>query len=502
MTRRFARIAEILKDCSKSSRRLSIITLAFLSIATTATGLAQTELPPPGPTKSANIPAIREFQLPNGLRVAVVEKKSVPLVTAYLLIRSGADSESEENAGLAKITATMLTRGTASRSAEKIAEDIEFLGGSIDSGAGRLSSFVTVTVTTGKLASALSIFSDVVLRPKFAEEELAFLKSQTLDELKFSLTQPGFLANYVASKAVFGEHPVGGTPESIRKITSADIKAFYKDFYRPANATLIFVGDISPLTARSLSMAVFGSWHSEPERENGASHIGENSNKPVLDPSLVLIIDLPNSGQSAVNYFLRLASVKRNSPDYYTASVYNSILGGGYSSRLNQEIRIKRGLSYGAGSSFQWRANYVNFSARAQTKNESAPEVAKLMTEEINRLADQRVAESELIPRKSVLIGSFGRGLETTASLATNLAELYSLGVQVKAINDYISKIDAVQPEQIRNFANDIKSKGTIVIVGDYAKFRQSLDKMLPNHKVRVVSAVDLNLSGPLFWTK
>jgi len=191
-------------------------------------------------------------------------------VTAYLLIRSGADSESEENAGLAKITATMLTRGTASRSAEKIAEDIEFLGGSIDSGAGRLSSFVTVTVTTGKLASALSIFSDVVLRPKFAEEELAFLKSQTLDELKFSLTQPGFLANYVASKAVFGEHPVGGTPESIRKITSADIKAFYKDFYRPANATLIFVGDISPLTARSLSMAVFGSWHSEPERENGA----------------------------------------------------------------------------------------------------------------------------------------------------------------------------------------------------------------------------------------
>jgi len=98
------------------------------------------------------------------------------------------------------------------------------------------------------------------------------------------------------------------------------------------------------------------------------SHIGENSNKPVLDPSLVLIIDLPNSGQSAVNYFLRLASVKRNSPDYYTASVYNSILGGGYSSRLNQEIRIKRGLSYGAGSSFQWRANYVNFSARAQTK--------------------------------------------------------------------------------------------------------------------------------------
>lgn len=475
------------------------LTLSCISSLLSVTAEGQAELPPPGPTKAAQIPEIREFQLPNGLKVAVVEKKGVPLVTAYLLFKSGSDAETEETAGLAKITATMLTRGTKTRSAEQIAEDIEFLGASIDSGAGRLSSFVTITVTTDKLAPALRIFSDVVTKPKFADEELELLKSQTLDELKFNLTQPGYLANYVASKAVFGEHPIGGTPESIKQITSAGVKNFYQSIYRPTNAVLIFVGDISVPAARKLSATSFGFWRGGQPREGDASNKGDNPTVAMLGPDSVLVLDMPDSGQAAVNYYLRLDGVKRNSPDYYVASVYNSILGGGYSSRLNQEIRIKRGLSYGAGSNFQWRVDHANFSARAQTKNESASEVAQLMSEEIDRLADQVVNEAELVPRKSVLIGNFGRSLETTASIANNLAELYSLGLPAASLNDYIRKIDAVKPEDVRSFAQNIKSKGRIIIVGDYAKFRGSLDKMLPGRQVRVIPAASADLSGPLF---
>lgn len=486
---------------NRFSMSLSVFALALscISFFFAPNVLGQAELPLPGPTKAARIPEIREFQLPNGLMVAVVEKKGVPLVTAYLLLKSGSDAEIEKTAGLAKITATMLTRGTTTRSAEQIAEEIEFLGASIDSGAGRLSSFVTITVTSDKLVPALRIFSDVVTKPKFADEELELLKSQTLDELKFNLTQPGFLANYVASKAVFGEHPIGGTPESIKQITSADTKNFYQNIYRPTNAVLIFVGDISVAAARKLSATSFGSWRGGQARAKNDSNKGDHSKGAMLGPDSVLVLDMPDSGQAAVNYYLRLDGVKRNSSDYYLASVYNSILGGGYSSRLNQEIRIKRGLSYGAGSNFQWRTDYANFSARAQTKNESASEVARLMSEEIDRLADQMVTEADLVPRKAVLIGNFGRSLETTASIANNLAELYSLGLPAAALNDYIRKIDAVRPEDVRNFAQNIKSKGRIIIVGDYAKFRESLDKMLPGRQVRVIPAANADMSGPLF---
>ena len=146
---------------------------------------------------------------------------------------------------MANLTADMLTKGTKTRTATLIAEDMEFLGGSINSGAGWNSSFVSVTVTPDKLDQAMAILSDVVTNPAFKQEELDLLKSQTLDELKYNLKQPSFIANYVASKYTFGEHPAGGTPNSIQSITTADIRAFHDREYRPDDAVLIFTGDIT-----------------------------------------------------------------------------------------------------------------------------------------------------------------------------------------------------------------------------------------------------------------
>ena len=173
----------------------------------------------------------------------------------------------------------------------------------------------------------------------------------------------------------------------------------------------------------------------------------------------------------------------------------NSVLGGGYSSRLNQEIRIKRGLSYGAGSNIGWRSKESNFTATAQTKNESAAQVAQLILTEIKRLAEGTLAEAELTPRKSVLTGNFGRNLETTGGLAAAVADLYAFGISPSRLNTYVASVTAVTDAQIREFAKTNFVVGDFIIVGDYSIFKEDLAKRFPNVKVDVFKADELDLS-------
>ncbi len=459
---------------------------------------AQTETPPaPSAPKSVNIPAVKERKLPNGLTVAVIERKSVPIVTVQLLIKSGASAESADKAGLADMTASLLTKGTKTRTATQIAEQIEFLGGEINTGASWNNSVVSINIMSDKLEQALEIMSDVALNPTFKQEEIDLLKSQTLDGLTYNLKQPGFLANYVAAKYSFNEHPAGGTPESLGKINQTDISAFHKEYFSPENAVLIFTGDITGEKADNIAQKFFGQWKKSPKSPvqikaltPPRSAMGEKQLFKRL-----LVIDLPNSGQAAVNYARELRSVGRTQKEYYfPASVLNSLLGGGYSSRLNQEIRIKRGLSYGAGSSFAWRAGTSNFGTRTQTKNESAAEVAELVLAEVKRLTEGAIADSELSPRKSVLTGGFGRNLETTQGLAAAVADLYSFDLPTSELNSYTKNVETVKDAQIRDFAKANLLGGDIIIVGDYAKFKDDLAKRFPNMKIEIVKAAELDL--------
>jgi zinc protease len=457
---------------------------------------AQETIPAPGPPRSITIPAVKEIKLKNGLTVAVVERKSVPFVTVQLLVTNGADSETADKAGLANLTASMLTKGTKTKSATQIAEEIEFLGGSIFSFAGWLNSAVGMSITSDKFDAAMAIMADVSLNPAFAKDELDLAKSQTLDDLQSSLSQPGFIANYVASRYSFGEHPSGGTPASVESMTTADVSGFYSKNYQPHKAVLIFVGNITPERATASAEKYFGGWpvpKPAPVNTPGIGSTEQSGTKPIV--RRLLVVDLSNSGQASVNFFKWTYLIGRQSTDYYTASVLNSLLGGGYSSRLNQEIRIKRGLSYGAGSNFAWRSWNSNFGARTQTKNESAAEVAELIIAEIRRLIETDPTDSELTPRKSVLTGGFGRNLETTQGLAGALGELYSFGIPTSELNAYMSSVNGVKSSDLKSFAAANLFEGDIIIVGDYAKFKDDLAKRFPSMKVDVIKADELDLS-------
>ena len=458
--------------------------------------MSQDTIPAPGPAKSVNIPAVQEKKLANGLTVAVIEKKGVPIVTSQLLVRAGASSEPSAKAGLANLTGAMLTKGTKTRTAEQIAEEMEFLGGSIGSGAGWNSSSVTMSVTSDKLDQAMAIMADVALNPVFKQEELDLLKSQALDELKYNLTQPGFVANYVASRYSFGEHPSGGTPASIDALSRSDVQGFYSQSFKPENSVLIMTGDVSLAKAAATAENLFGKWTPSNRNSGTAAVASSASTSDKTQVKRILVVDLPKSGQASVNYFKPISAVGRSSDQYYAASVLNSLLGGGYSSRLNQEIRIKRGLSYGAGSSFTWRNAKTNFGARTQTKNESAAEVAELVLAELKRLGETNATETELNPRKLVLTGGFGRNLETTAGLTGALADLYSFGIPTGELNKYMTSVSRVGDANVKDFAAKYLFDGDMVIVGDYAVFKADLEKRFPNVKIDVIKVDDLNIES------
>lgn len=474
--------------------RKIILGLLFSTIAISVSA----QLPEPGPERSVQVPAVKEARLKNGLRVAVVERKAVPSVSVTLQVGAGSDKENAKKAGLARMTAALLTKGTKSRSATEIAEQSEFNASSVFGFAQWHTSNVGMTALTTSFDTGMNIFADVVLNPVFPESEIALLKTQTLAGLKSQLSQPSSLAAYASSVYSFREHPTGGTPASIESIGRSDVQNFYNSHYRPGNAVLIFVGDITLQKAVAEAEKHFGAWMNPTIPVSGSAKIGTPA-KPgdLAIYTRLLVIDLPESGQASVNYFKPVNAGGRKSKDYYTASVLNSLLGGGYSSRLNQEIRIKRGLSYGARSFFSWRNGPPTFTVSTQTKDTSAAEVAELIVAELERLAKTESAAAEFDPRKAVLTGGFGRSLETNAGIASAVAELYSLGVSTSELNAYMSNVNGISSAAVRDYAKKYFVEGDIVIAGDYSKFKDDLAKRFPNAKIDVVTASDLDIESP-----
>jgi zinc protease len=485
----------------------------------TVVGNAQEKPPTPGAPRPVKVPRIVETRLPNGLTVVTVERHNSPLVAARLMFNVGVTAEKLPSAGLANMTADLITKGTKTRSATQVAEDLEFLGADLSTTVGLDTTNVSLTVTSDKLTQAVAVMSDVTLRPTFPQSELDLLKSQKLDELTAGLKSPGFLTTYVASVYAFGGNPAGGTPESLNGMTRDQITAFYNDFYTPDRATLLFVGDITPAAAAKIARTNFGTWRSksiapgDPDGGVTVAHDGPAGEGPLV--TSIVVVDLPNAGQASVSYVKALAGTGRVkfdgeahvekerehhnevSDDYIPGVVANSILGGGYSARLNQEIRIKRGLSYGAGSSIGWRGLSSRFSTRVQTKNQSAAEVAELVAEEVKKLGKDKASASELAARKAALIGDFGLRLETDADLLGVIADLYANEVRSEELESYTRDVQGVDAARAARFAADHLLGGSIVIAGDYSIFKDDLAKRFRGTPIIVVAADKLDLSRP-----
>lgn len=477
-------------------RLLPALVMAICATAATAQSAADFPATPPapGPAPTLHVPVPEAFTLGNGLRVVVARRAGAPLVTAQLRVRSGGEVDPVGKAGLADLTATLLTRGAAGMTAPQIAAAAEALGGSLESGADWDESEVGITVTTPKLPAALDLLADVVRQPTFAAEELERARSQAQDNLRLLLSRPTGMAQLVASRAVFGAgaygHPRGGTADSLAHVARADVVQLHGTWYRPDNAILVFAGDIEPAQAHALAQKAFGDWQRPaaalPHRDEGAT--GSQA-------LALLAIDQPGAGQAGV--VAAHAGIRRDAPDWYAGTVANAVLGGSYSARLNEEIRIKRGLSYGAGSRLQTLRDGGAWLASAQTKNPSAPQVVDLMLQQFAGLAAEPVPAAELAARKATLVGGYGRSLETTAGLAERVADLALYDIDLAELGRYIERVQAVTPAAIQAFAKaHLGSAGThVVVVGDASQFGAALKKAHPD--VVAIPAKQVDLDSP-----
>ncbi len=434
--------------------------------------------PAPQAPVSAKLPTPADKRLANGLRVIVASKRDVPLISAELRFYAGAANDPESRAGLASLTADVMTKGTKTRSATDIARQIEALGASLSASAGGDSSGLSLATRADRVDDAMAILADVARNPAFANDEVERQRQQTLDGLQVSLRQPGTIARYAMTRTLFGLGPYGGvaSPKSIAAITAQDLSGFHSRHYRADNALLVISGDISAEDGVKLADKYFGTWE-KPLAPVGTAPKAELG---VQSPRAI-VVDLPKSGQAAVSF--GMIGVPRAASDYFPALVVNSVLGGGYSARLNQEIRIKRGLSYGVGSSFLARVFPPPVIITAQTKNESAVQVVDLMEQELKKIVEADVPAAELGARQANLIGSFGRDVETATGLGQQLATFALFGLPLDKLSTYVADVSAVTPAQAKEAAGriyDLK-KASLVVVGDGAVFFNALKKKRPD---------------------
>ena len=450
-------------------------------------------MPNAGPERDVTTPSVSERRLTNGLRVLVAPRHNLPLVAALLSYDVGSSADPAGKAGTASLTAALVSEGTSMKTAPQIATQIESLGAELSSVAGNDFTQLTVNSPSEVFEGSAALLSELVHDATFPEADLTRLKAQYLDNLSISLSDPAAIADLASSRVIYGAAPYGatldGTPTSIPAITREDVVGLYRTRWIPSRATLVFSGDIEPDAAFALAEKLFGDLR---DPEDAAPTI-EN---PAGDPTAprVVVIDQPGAGQAAIEAVSR--SIARNDPDYYPLLLGNAVLGGGYSARLNAEIRVKRGLSYGASSGLGARIDEGLFSASTQTRNDAAAEVVGLISTEIGRLSTEPVSAEELAPRRATVLGSFSRSLETVSRLSSVVASFAQYGLPIEELGSYATKVRAVTPEQIRDaVSRRLPAAGvSYIVVGDAAQFITPLTAAYPN--VENIPLTQLNLDS------
>ena len=449
--------------------------------------------PAPGAVRAIAAPTVVERTLSNGLRVIAAKSTDLPIVNAQLVIAGGAAADPSGRAGLASMTAGLASEGAGGRSAPEIARTLEALGANIGGGAGADSTTVFMSAPEASADQVGAVLADVVQRPDFAETEVARNRTRAVNALRVNLRQPGPLANLVLNRLAFGDAPYGapasGTPTSIGAITRDEIVAFHDRWWRPDNAALVITGGMEPEEAFAFAERTLGGW----ERPSAAlPTVGARAG--ATPAPKVIVVDLPGAGQAAVAAAVR--GPRRSDDSFYPLAVVNSIIGGGQNGHLFQEVRAKRGLSYGASSALQARVDGGLLSAATQTKNESAAEVVALVLAEFDRLRTEAVTEQAVTDREAFVTGNFSRNVETTGGLGGVLADAVTFGLPLTEVRTYAGKINATTPETVQAAAQAIRSEQAyVVVVGQAAMFIDALRAAHPD--VVVIPAAELDLDSP-----
>jgi len=441
------------------------------------TTLDRSKQPPGQPVPEVKLPTIQKTTLSNGLKVLLVENHELPLVAFNLVINAGTEFDPLDQPGLSAITADMMDEGTKSRTALQIADEIDFIGASMDFRATTDGAFASLNTLTKHMDVALNVFADVLVRPTFPQSEFERIKKEQLTSILQQKDRPGTIANNAFNYIVYGpEHPYGinssGTESSISNLTRETVVSFYENHYHPNNATMIIVGDVSLASVSPKLEKAFSEW------KKGKDQTASFPATPQVDKRRVYMIDKPGAAQSEVR--IGYPALARNAADYQAVNLMNRVLGGQFSSRLNINLREKHGYTYGARSSFSFNKKPGPFIASAAVTTAKTDSSILEFLSEIDLMHNEGVTANELDFVKKGFTGNFALSFETPSQIANALRNLVLYNLPDDYYQTYLQAIDKVTLDEVKTAAKKYldSSKMAVVFVGDLSVVRESVERM------------------------
>jgi len=442
--------------------------------------LDRNQKPAPGPTPPVSTPKIERATLTNGLSVWLVQRHELPVVNATLQIRSGSSVDGA-HPGIATMTAALLDEGTAKRSSLDFAKALDMLGANLTATAGAEQTSIALETLSKHLDSALGLMGEMVVQPAFKADELERERKSRLQNLKQQKDVATLTADKVFNLAVYGEdhaygHPASGTMASIQALTRDDIATFYDGYFRPNNAVLIVVGDITLQQLVPKLEAAFTGWTSKPVPAEAAAA----PPRPAVQPMAVYLVDKPNAAQSEIRIGQACAS-RTVDPDYYALQVAMTALGGQFTSRINLNLREKHGFTYGARGNIAYRRGAGPFVAGGgvfTAKTDSS------LTELMNELKDIRgprpLTAAETEAAKNSILRGYPRRFETPDATIGVLADLALYQLPDSEIGNFLTQVANVKSEDVTRVASKYLSpeKMAVVVVGDLVKIRPGIEAL------------------------
>lgn len=442
--------------------------------------------PLPSEPRPYHFPHITRTTLPNGLRVLVAENHNAPLVSVRGLVRSGADHDQPQTAGLASVTADLLDEGAGTRDAIQLAEDIGLLGASLGTGADWDASYISLDVLSRNVDEAVPIFGDVAARATMPEDGLERVRAERLNEILQQRNEPAAIAGKRFANLLYGNGAYGnsvvGNAESVANIKVGDVRRFYGEHFIPNNSSVVISGDLTAAQGIELVTRALGDWArgTEPPRPTVTP-------KPI-EATRVFVIDRPQAVQSEIR--VGHLGVARTTEDYFPLSVMNAIFGGVFNSRINLNLRERHGYTYGARSQFAFRRQAGPFVVAAPVRNEVTRESVTEMISELRRIRTGDLEDRELDDTKNYLIGVFPALVQTASDIASRLVDMELYGLPEDYFDRYRENIANVTREEITRVAQKYLDPDhlLIVIVGNATQIREPLGSLgLP------VSEIDID---------
>ena len=466
-------VVGFLMSCDSSSTVQKTAEVIIDQLLGTEEQLDRSIVPEPEPAPQINLPEYQKFALDNGLNVFVVENNKLPRVSLSLEFDAPPKLEGEK-AGLSSIVGDLIGRGTTNRSKFQIDDEIDFIGATFET----YSEGIYGACLTKHLPKLVEIMSDVLYYASFDPTELEKLKTQYISNIKAESEDPSAIVSNVRRKVIYGkDHPYGEitTEKSIQSITIEDCKQYIERVFNPSNAYLSIVGDISKEQAESVVRNNFSKWNGEKVDVQDKFMINR------IPEIKVAFVDKPTSVQSSIQVAYAL-EFSLKSEDYLAAALMNQILGGGFSSRLMQNLREDKAFTYGAGSRLNGSKYTGNFRASANVRNAVTDSAVNEFLVELERIANEGITEEELEAAKASMIGRFARSLEDARTISDFAINTASYDLPEDFYTDYLKNLEAVTVADVNAAARKyIKPQNAyIVVVGKAEEVAKNLERFGP----------------------